>query len=249
MSGVEPGMGGYDTASRVQEVWPAASKYGHPQYWVRYFAPSPGDYLLEDAAVSECQAIWDSGGHYLSPISAPAQYNLSSTHSATGLADAQAFVSAMITAYHKVRPLLLPDNGILCCWLDQEYSTSLSLHYWNGWAGYINGYDFGGHGQVLHAGLYCSPDSPYPNCSTIGSASAHYCFGIWTPEDQACGHTLRNPPPYAPMTCGSLASTRVILWQFHEDIEYPGCHLTVNVDCNWSNLNFARHCFNVSSYS
>ena len=62
----------------------------------------------------------------------------------------------------------MPSNGQLYCWLDQEYSTSLSSDYWNAWAHYIAEYDFAGLGTYpLYPCLYCDPYSPYPNCSTI----------------------------------------------------------------------------------
>ncbi len=240
-------MGGYDTSVRVQDVWPAASKYGNPRYWLRYFANSPGATDLEGAAVSECRAIWNSGGHFLAPIEAPTQSRLSDGYS-DGHANAQAFVSAMTTAYYDVGPLLVPNNNILYCWLDQEYGTSLSVSYWNGWATYPDGYNFGSLGTYpLYPCLYCSPQSPYPNCTTIGSSSAVHCFGVWTPEPQRCSNVLKNPPSWAAVTCSPYSSTPTILWQFHEDITADSCQLTVTVDCDLSTLNYPDYCFNVSS--
>ncbi len=136
-------MTGYDTAGRIQDTYASAhAEFGRaPNFWIRYFTPSPAADLFNDDAVRESQGAWDSGGPYVGCISAPTQSRLSGS-AAEGHADAQAFAAAMLSAYHSVGPLNLPHNNRLYCWLDQEYSTSLSANYWNAWAGYIADYNF-----------------------------------------------------------------------------------------------------------
>jgi hypothetical protein len=236
-------MGGYDTASRVESVWPAAQKYGNPRYWLRYFNPSPGDYLLEDAAVAECQAIYNSGGPYLGPIMAPTQSRLGNTTygASWGLADAQAFVTALNVAYNAVGPLDVPYTQTVYCYLDQEYNTSLCIQYWNAWAEYVGEYNFGDLGTLpLYPCLYCSPALPPPNCSVIDSEEAFGCAGVWTPEYQKCGNDLNNISGWDVASC-SLTPT--ILWQFHEDITADSCSLTVNVDMDVAQVNYPDYCF------
>ena len=136
-------MGGYDTAGKIQNTYASAHReFGvNPAFWIRYFTPSPAADLFNNDAVAESQGAWDSGGPYVGCISAPRQSRLSGS-AAEGLADAQAFCAALLAAYHAVRPLQLPSNGQLYCWLDQEYSTSLSTDYWGAWAQYIAEYNF-----------------------------------------------------------------------------------------------------------
>jgi hypothetical protein len=239
-------MGGFDTANTVQNVRVSAvNEFGAPNFWMRYFTPSPAADQLNNDPVPECQAAWDSGGHYIGPISAPTQSRLSGS-SAQGQADAQAYASALLSAYHAVGPLLLPANSTLYCWLDQEYSTSLSLNYWNGWAGYLDGYNFAGLGTYpLYPTLYCDPASPYPNCSTIGNASADYCYAVWSNEPEPCG-TLKNPPSWRADTCAGYASTPTRLWQFGEQ-GVCGYSANVDLDLGASGFTTANYCFNVSS--
>jgi hypothetical protein len=157
-------MTGYDTAGRIQNTYVSAHReFGtHPNFWIRYFTPSPAADLFHEDALAESRGAWDSGGPYIGVISAPRQSRLSGS-AAEGHADAQAFAAALLTAYHGVRPLLLPANNQLYCWLDQEYSTSLSLSYWNAWASYLANYNFAGLGTYpLYPCLYCAPHSPYP---------------------------------------------------------------------------------------
>ena len=112
----------------------------------------------------------------------------------------------MLAAYHAVGPLLLPSNGRLYCWLDQEYSTSLSSAYWDAWAHYIAEYNFAGLGTYpLYPCLYCDPYSPYPNCSTIAKArGVDVPSAIWSSESESCGG-LTNPPRWHPDECGDRA--------------------------------------------
>jgi hypothetical protein len=109
-------MAGYDTAGKIQNTYASAHReFGvHPAFWIRYFNPSPAADLFHDDAVAESRGAWDSGGNYVGCISAPRQSRLSGS-AAEGHADAQAFCAAMLTAYHAVRPLLLPSNGQLYC--------------------------------------------------------------------------------------------------------------------------------------
>jgi hypothetical protein len=222
--------GGYDTASYIYDVYTAAdAKYGTPNYWIRYFSPSPNGTVNSSSshANTECRAAWDSGGKYLSPISSPAQSRLSGT-SAQGLADAQVFVSALHNVWLWVTPLDLPTNGVLYCWLDQEQSTSLSTAYWGGWEGYINSYNWPNRGYPLYASLYCNPcTSGHSNCSTVASVGG--CYAVWSSVPEPCGYSLRNLPSWNAKTCASCVSNgpSTVLWQF---AEAGVCSLTVNVD-------------------
>ena len=166
-------MTGYDTAGRIQDTYrPAYAEFGaSPDYWIRYFHPSPAADLFNDGAMAESIGAWESGGGFVGCISAPVQSRLSGS-AAEGQADAQAFAAALLSAYHAVHPLELPANNQLYCWLDQEYSTSLSPAYWNAWANYIAERDFDGLGTYpLYPCLYCDPYSPYPNCTTIAKST------------------------------------------------------------------------------
>jgi hypothetical protein len=238
-------MAGYDTAGRIQNTYASAHReFGvNPAFWIRYFNPSPAADLFHDDAVAESRGAWDSGGNYVGCISAPRQSRLSGS-AAEGQADAQAFCAAMLTAYHAVRPLLLPSTGQLYCWLDQEYSTSLSSDYWNAWAHYIAEYDFAGlHTYPLYPALYCDPYSPYPNCSTIAKArGVNVPIAIWSSEPEPCGSVAR-PPRWNPDRCATVPTK---LWQYAEQ---DACHLSSNVDLDVSGPGFAmaRFCFHVSS--
>ena len=238
-------MAGYDTAGKIQNTYASARReFGvHPAFWIRYFNPSPAADLFHDDAVAESRGAWDSGGNYVGCISAPRQSRLSGS-AAEGHADAQAFCAAMLTAYHAVRPLLLPSNGQLYCWLDQEYSTSLSPDYWNAWAHYVAEYDFAGlHTYPLYPALYCDPFSPFPNCSTIAKArGVNVPIAIWSSEPEPCG-TVARPPRWRPDRCATVPTK---LWQYAEQ---EACHLSSNVDLDVSGPGFAmaRFCFHVSS--
>jgi hypothetical protein len=238
-------MAGYDTAGKIQNTYASAHReFGvNPAFWIRYFNPSPAADLFHDDAVAESRGAWDSGGNYVGCISAPRQSRLSGS-AAEGHADAQAFCAAMLTAYHAVRPLLLPSTGQLYCWLDQEYSTSLSPDYWIAWAHYVAEYDFAGlHTYPLYPALYCDPFSPFPNCSTIAKArGVNVPIAIWSSEPEPCG-TVARPPRWRPDRCATVPTK---LWQYAEQ---EACHLSSNVDLDVSGPGFAmaRFCFHVSS--
>jgi hypothetical protein len=244
-------MAGYDTASYVYDVASAAgSTFGTPAFWLRYFSPSQTTPLNTSAsnAVAECRAIWNSGGHYLGPITVPTQSRLSGT-SAMGQADAQTLASALAATRGNVSTLRLPSNRILYCWLDQEPGTGLSLSYWNGWSGYIDGYVWPYDGSLpLYPCMYTNPCNPQPNCSVFANPNAYACFAIWSYEPQKCSYSVRNPPPFAATTCAGCSSysgTPTQLWQFAQ----PGsCHYSVNVDQDvGGGINYSNYCFNVTA--
>ena len=151
----------------------------------------------------------------------------------------------MLTAYHAVRPLLLPSTGQLYCWLDQEYSTSLSSDYWNAWAYYVAEYDFAGLGTYpLYPALYCDPFSPFPNCSTIAKArGVNVPIAIWSSEPEPCGSVAR-PPRWRPRQVRDGADQALAIRRAGR-----ACNLSSNVDLDLSGPGFAmaRFCFHVSS--
>ena len=238
-------MAGYDTAGTIQNTYASAHReFGvDPAFWIRYFTPSPAADLFHDDPVAESRGAWDSGGNNVGCISAPRQSRLSGS-AAEGHADAQAFCAAMLAAYHAVRPLLLPSSGQLYCWLDQEYSTSLSSDYWNAWAHYVAEYNFAGLGTYpLYPALYCDPFSPYPNCSTIAkSRGVNVPIAVWSSEPEPCG-TVAHPPRWRPDRCATVPTK---LWQYGEQ---NACDLSSNVDLDVGAPGFAMasFCFHVSS--
>ena len=50
-------MTGYDTAGQIQNTYAAANSEfgGHPNFWIRYFTPSPAADLFNDDALTESQ--------------------------------------------------------------------------------------------------------------------------------------------------------------------------------------------------
>jgi hypothetical protein len=243
-------MAGYDTAGEIQNTYASAySEFGtDPAFWIRYFNPSPAADLLSSDASAECSGAWDSGGHYIGCISAPTQSRLSGS-TAEGQADAQSTAASMLSAYDAVGPLDLPSNGQLWVWLDQEYSTSLSLDYWDGWANYIANYNFAGLGTYpLYPGLYCDPYSPYPNCSTIAQATGlNIPVAVWSSEPEPCGG-IKSPPSFDADECSAVSSSTVAtkLWQFGEQ---GACGYSANVDCDLgaTDISYADYCFDVTS--
>lgn len=238
-------MAGYDTAGEIQNTYASAyNEFGaDPNFWVRYFSPSPAADLFNNDPSAECTGAWNSGGPYVGCISAPSQSRLSGT-SAEGLADAQTFAAAIQSAYYAVGPLNLPTNNQLYCWLDQEYSTTLSLSYWDAWANYIANYNFASLGTYpLYPALYCTPDSPYPNCTTIAKATGlDIPAAVWSAEWEPCG-TLKNPPAWDAQACAAVPTK---LWQFGEQ---GACGYSANVDLDMgaSGFNYVNYCLRVTS--
>jgi hypothetical protein len=236
-------MAGYDTAGPIQDTYQSAfDEFGEPPaYWIRYFSPSPAADLFSGDPVAECEGAWASGGHYVGCVSAPYQSRLSGS-AAEGLADAQSFAASMLFAWDVVGPLKLPVNNQLWCFLDQEYSTSLSLSYWDAWANYIANYNFANlRTYPLYPALYCDPFSPYPNCSTIAAAKGlNVPASVWSSEPEPCG-TLRNHPVFEPDNCWTVPSH---LWQFGEQ---DACGYSANVDVDVADVVFADYCFRIVS--
>jgi len=238
-------MTGYDTAGAIQDIYASAHReFGvNPGFWIRYFTPSPAADLFNDDALAESRGAWDSGGPRVGCISAPIQSRLSGS-AAEGQADAQAFAAALLAAYYAVGPLDLPSNGQLYCWLDQEYSTSLSSSYWNAWANYIAEYNFAGLGTYpLYPCLYCDPYSPYPNCSTIARAKGvNVPSAIWSSEPEPCGSPKR-PPHWNADRCQTVPTR---LWQFGEQ---GACNYSASVDLDMDAPGFSTssYCLRVKS--
>lgn len=214
-------MAGFDTASQIGAVQvQAVEEFGTPRFWGRYFSPCQSAGTgFEQNALSEARAMWNSGSRHLFPLTSPTQGHLAGT-TAMGQSDAKTFVGAVTSGIAQVAPMQWPSG--LYTYLDQEYSTSLSITYWNGWARYVDD-NFGSH--VALPALYCTPDAPYPNCSVVTSSQAAICYGIWSAEPEPCGN-LVNPPAWGPQTCGS-GKMPTILWQYGE---HTGCGFTSNVD-------------------
>jgi hypothetical protein len=224
--------GGYDTASYVYDVEPAAHQtYGTPNYWIRYFSPAPNGTVNSSSAHAnaECRPVWDSGAKHLVPITSPSQSRLSGS-AAMGQADAQTVVSAIVNVYGWVVPLHTPANNILRVWLDQESSTSMSTNYWEAWANYINHYNwFNLNVYPLFACLYCNP------CHGAGHNCTSSKFGVWwiwasEPQTPTCSFDLSPLPAWNALSCSSCVTGAVAtsLWQFRST---AACHnLSVNVD-------------------
>jgi hypothetical protein len=241
-------MAGYDTAGEIQNTYQGAhDEFGaDPGYWIRYFTPSPAADVFNSDPTAESEGAWASGGHFVGCISAPTQSDLSSG-SGQGQLDAQTFAAAMLSAYNTTGPLDLPSNNELWAFLDQEYSTSLSTGYWDAWSNYIANYNFAGlRTYPLYPALYCTPSSPWPNCSTIAAATGlDIPVTVWTPVPEPCG-TLTDTPPWDPEECSAYSSSTVPtnLWQFAEQ---GGCGLSANVDIDVADVNFADYCFRLLS--
>jgi hypothetical protein len=241
-------MAGYDTAGEIQNTYQSAhDEFGEdPGYWIRYFSPSPAADVFNADPTAECEGAWASGGHFVGCLSAPNQSDLDGS-SGTGQLDAQTFAAAMLSAYNTVGPLDLPSNSELWAFLDQEYNTSLSTSYWNAWANYIGNYNFADLGTYpLFPALYCTPDSPWPNCSTIAAATGiDIPITVWSAVPEPCG-TLRDQPSFDPEECSTYTSSKVPsnLWQFGEQ---GVCGYSANVDLDLADVTFADYCFRILS--
>jgi|SRR5215469_3186922 len=239
-------MAGYDTANEIQNVYSSAhSEFGvSPNFWLRYFTPSPAADVVNSDPVSESRGAWDSGGPRIGCINEPSQSRLASGSTAEGQSDGQSFCAAVYSAYTSVGPLQLPTNGTLYCWLGQEASTSLTLNYWNGWARTVHDYVFAENGlSPLYPCLYCDPPAPPPNCTIIQDSSAVTCHAVWSSEPEPCTRSIANPPTWNADHC-SVVPTKV--WQYAEQ---GACGLSANVDLDMGapNFNTANYCFYLSS--
>jgi hypothetical protein len=243
--------GGYDTAALINQVYSyAVSKYGKPTFWMRYFSPCPNTAFNESSANAntECDAAWDSGGPVLGPICDPSGSREASNSSAEGQADAQTFAAALLNVYHWVGPLQKPSTGTIYCWLDVEESSSLSLNYWNAWAGFIAGYPWDDDSYPLYACLYCQPCAAHPTCSTVQNGAA--CTAVWTSEPQKCSNTLNSLPTFTSAyncnSCGVANNVPTTLWQFAD--QTPICsQITVDVDLDASGGSMSSRAFVLSS--
>jgi hypothetical protein len=239
-------MAGYDTAGQIQDTYVSAhNEFGaDPNFWIRYFTPSPAADIFSDNAEAESEGAWASGGHYVGCVCAPTQSRLAGS-SAEGQADAQSMAASMLSAWEAVGPLHVPSNNILYCFLDQEASTSLSLDYWDGFANYIANYNFGSLGTYpLYPALYCDPDSPFPNCSTIAQATGlNIPVAVWSSEPEPCTRSIVDTPSWDAEECAA-APTR--LWQYAEQ---GACGLSANVDLDVGapGHNQLEYCFDVVS--
>ncbi|HEX4833968.1 MAG TPA: hypothetical protein VH478_23080 [Trebonia sp.] len=239
-------MAGYDTASTIQSVYQAGRhEFGvAPNFWMRYFTPSPYADTLNSDAVNECRAAWSSGGPRIGCIMEPVQSRLASNSAAEGQADAQSFCAAVYSTFTTVHPLQLPTRGMLMCWLGQETGSRLSAGYWNGWARTVESYRFAETGtRPLYAGLYCNPQAPAPNCTTVQVAGAVKCDAVWASEPEPCTKSVSKPPAWRAQHC-TYIPTR--LWQYAEK---AACGLSANVDLDVGapGFNNANYCFHLSS--
>jgi hypothetical protein len=228
---------GYDNAAPIQDVYVGAhDEFGvDPDFWMRYVSPSPAADIFSDDALSECIGAWDSGGHYIGVVTAPYQSRLSGS-SAEGLADAQSACASAQAAYYDVSPLDLSTYDLLDLILDDEYSTPLGLSYWNGWANYVANYNFAGLNKYpVYPNCYCTPESPYANCSTFRQTTGiNRPAMIWVPEWEPCG-SIANPPGWDAQTCSEVGGPSWLpsnLWQFGEQ---GACGLSADVDMNVCN--------------
>lgn len=241
-------MAGYDTAGPIHDTYVSAhEEFGRdPAFWIRYFSPSPAADIFADAAVAESAGAWASGGPYVGCVSAPYQSRLSGSF-AEGLADAQTYAASMLAAWNAVAQLKLPASNQLWCYLDQEYSTSLSQSYWDAWANYIAEYNFADlRTYPLYPAIYCDPFSPFPNCSVLAAAKGvNIPASVWASEPEPCG-SLGSPPAFDADECSSVSRSKAPshLWQFGEQV---GCGYSANVDLDLGNVNTPDYCFRVVS--
>jgi hypothetical protein len=187
---------------------------------MRYFSPCYTTPINVSSANAndECASIWNTGAPFLSAITVPVQANMGLTASqggaSYGLADAQTFCSALVTAYTDVGPLSLPTNGNFWVWLDQENGTSLSSAYWDAWATYVGEFEFADTGtEPLYPSLYCTPDASQPNCSTVQNPDGWGAEAIWSSEWQECSNSLADPPAWNAQSCSEIST---IVWQFSD---------------------------------
>jgi hypothetical protein len=245
-------MAGYDTAGTIQATGAGAlSEFGeNPQFWVRYFSPSPAADVINSSASganAECEGLWkyNNDSPCLGVVAAPTQSRLSGS-SAEGVADAQTYGAAITFVFDNVTPLDNPANGELFCWLDQEASTSLSDGYWSGFASTLNGSDTGAYHH--YTGLYCDPDAAPPNCSVIDAyvGTSSRCYAVWSSEPEYtsnCSGGIKSAPAWAAESCASVTT---YLWQY---VEQGVCGYSANVDLNEgrTGTTYGSYCFKLSA--
>jgi hypothetical protein len=236
-------MAGYDTANFIYNVYQSAdSRYGTPNFWVRYFSPSPNAPFSQNP-VSESRAAWDSGGPHIGAVSSPVPSRLNGSD-AEGFADGQTMGASLQSATDSVSQLRLPTNGQLYCWLDEEPGVTLSSAYYGGWSRSIDGWNWKRNGTFpLFPCLYVRPCDGFNGCL----AAASFAFAAWSQQPQVCGHSVSNPPSWQAQTCTSCAAgppTR--LWQFTIQGDC-GNTLDVDMDVGSPGFNYANNCFFLTS--
>jgi hypothetical protein len=246
-------MAGFDTTGTIQAVRAAGGlPAGQPLFWVRYFTPSPTASVFNDDPIPESQAAWDSGAPNIGAVMSPGDL---SSSSAQGLADAQAFAAALLSAWLSDGPLELPTNGILYCWLDQEPGAPLNTGYWNSWATYIDEYNFAGSDTFpLFPGLYTNPlpSNPTNGCSVVTNTNNTLAWAIWTAQPEplasAGGCSLASPPPFeadpCPVPADNDLTNPALLWQYGEQgvtcFNYAG---DVDLDVAAPGIYYPSYCF------
>jgi hypothetical protein len=220
---------GFDTSNLIQNVRVSAvNAFGQPDWWLRYCDPCNNTSINSSQAnaVAECRAAWDSGGPMIGCISTPPG---SLTGTAAGQADAQTFAGSIRYIVNHVSTLFFPDSDQVYVWLDVEPGVPLGANYWDAWANYLIGAEYGSL-TPLYPAVYTKPcDHRFDdeNRSVCQNADAGNCYGVWSYEPQRCSGTLQDPPDWAPQSCHgcnySNNTVPTILWQFG-----------IQDNCGWS---------------
>ncbi len=243
-------MAGFDSLAPINSLWPGVKPLGTPNFWLRYFY----NYYFPSSCITgnpngECEILWDANSSAgLGPICTPNQADMNGNTTATGQSVAQKFCSAIYSVYITVLPLQLPSNGDLYCWLDQEHGTPMSADFWDGWAAYVDGYEFANTGTLpLYPCLYCEPSDGNP-CTAIADAD-YACFAVWANQHQKCptgSPALTHVPSWDAEACAA-APTEV--WQFATASELSDCgyYYNVDLDVGASGFNTKDYCFYLSA--
>lgn len=234
---------GFDCADTIQGArsHDVGEAHGTPNFWIRYFSPSPYESFSEDP-VTECQAAWDSGGPYIGVVSAPANID---DGSSGGASDAATMCQALSDTWNAVEQHVEPKSGMLWCFLDQEPNMPLGPNYWAGWASYVDGYEFppGSGEYMLYPCLYLTPSSD-DGCSSVYQSGIEPS-GIWAAQHQACCPCyphFSNTPSWNAEYCSGLET---VLWQYND---YNVCNWPeVDLDLGHSGVNYADYCLGLSS--